>query len=527
MSAGGTLVDLLSDCAARHGDRAALVFDDLTLTYAGLERAANRAARSFIRHGVRPGDRVAIWMPKSREAIVAIWAAMKAGAAYVAIDPGAPALRALSYMRDCEVSALVTVPSLGRALAEIINRRVGLSAVWYANANDDAHAIAGCLAVEWAEVEAESSQANEVSVAPDDLAAVQYTSGSTGTPKGAMIAHRTLVHQALWTRRELAISEHDRIGGYAPIAAAMSGFDLFVGVSAGASMYPVSARIAPFPGAVIKSWSEQRITICYLVPSALMMMLAQGRIHALDLSALRIVGFAGEAYPLARLRELMEHLAHVQFVHSYSRTETRIRSIHEVKFPPEESDVRRIGRVPPDCAMLVLDENQRPVRTGEIGELWIAGPAVMRGYWGQPELTAQVIKKIAIGGAEVLGCRTGDLVRLCEGGAIELVGRADQQVKIRGHRVDLGEVEAALNRHPAVERAVVTVVAQPAGNELRAIVMIKAGAGADAAQLRNHCAAILPPPMIPAIIDFRARLPLSPNGKIDRRALKKSAAVDQ
>jgi amino acid adenylation domain-containing protein len=523
MTARGTLVDLLADSAAMHGDPAALVLEDRTLTYADLEQAANRAANSLTRYGVKPGDRVAIWMPKSLTAIIAIWAAMKAGAAYVIIDPLAPPARGLGFAQNCEIAALVTVSALGRALSEIEGCQVPTRAVWYADDDGDAPAVAGRPAVRWAETEAESSQAPAITVDPDDLAAVQYTSGSMGTPKGAMISHRALVWQAEWTRHGLEISEHDRIGGYSPLAGAMSGFDLFVSVSAGASMYPVPARTAPFPGAVIRSWSEQRISVCYLVPSALIMMLAQGNIRALDLSALRIVDFGGERFPVERLRELMELLPHVRFIHSYSRTETKVRSFHEVKFPPDESDVRRIGRVPADCAMLVLDENQRPVASGESGELWIAGPGVMHGYWDQSEARAQVMRKIRSNGAEVLACRTGDLVRLCEGGALELVGRADQQVKIRGHRVDLGEVEAALDSHPAVERAAAMV--SKVGNELIAIVVVRAGSRTDGAMLLNHCARILPPHMIPAVIKFRKQLPLNANGKIDRRALDESAGA--
>jgi acyl-CoA synthetase (AMP-forming)/AMP-acid ligase II len=216
-----------------------------------------------------------------------------------------------------------------------------------------------------------------------------------------------------------------------------------------------------------------------------------------------------------------------RFVHVYARTEAKIRTYHEIKFPPEEFDTHQIGEVPPDVRMLVLDEDQRPAAPGAIGELWIAGSGLMLGYWGLPELTADVMRVIELSATDkVLASRTGDLVRRHGDGRLELIGRADQQIKVRGFRVELGEVEAALQRHAGVERAVVVAEADgDVGRRLRAIVVPRRDGGADQRSLRELCAKTLPRYMIPAVFEFRTELPLTSNGKVDRRALHTSSAT--
>jgi len=234
----------------------------------------------------------------------------------------------------------------------------------------------------------------------------------------------------------------------------------------------------------------------------------------------------GEHLPLQRLGELMRLLPRTRFVVSYGRTEAKVRSLHEVKFPPREIDTRTIGRTARDTRLIVLDEYENPVADGAIGELWIAGPGLMLGYYGQPAMTAEFIRAITLGPNDsVIACRTGDLVRRQADGTLELIGRADDQIKVRGHRVEIAEVETALCRHPAVEAAVVIGVPDAEiGNRLKAVVVLKNGSDISETALRDHCAAELPPHMVPEAIEFRASLPLMSNGKVDRRGLREISA---
>jgi amino acid adenylation domain-containing protein len=514
------LPDFLVHNAERLGGNSALIMEDRVLTYAELEIAANRLAHSIIRHGVKRGDRVALWLPKSLEAIVAVWAVMKAGAAYVPVDPMAPPLRLATIARDCEIAGLVTT----MARAEDLNQAFGASApmrtVWYADSAGDVPQIANCPKLRWSELETESGEAPSFVIDDDDLASVQYTSGSTGTPKGVMVSHRALVGQAAWTCKMFELLPADRMPGYTPLSGAMSSFEIFAGARAGATTYLVPPRQAPFPASVARLWSEQRLTAWFVVPSVLTLMLKSGNLGALDFSPLRIVGFSGEKFPVERLHELMSLLPWVRFVNCYSRTESKLRTWHEVKFPPQEADTRQIGQTPAAWNMLVLDENERPVPDEAIGELWVSGPGLMSGYWGLPDLTAEVLKPIEADGERVLACRTGDLVKRLKDGGLELVGRAGQQVKIRGHRVELGEIEAVISRHPAVMQvAVAAVPDDDFGNRLRAVIVLKDGARADEHTFRGHCTAILPPHMIPETFHLTSNLPLMGNGKVDRQAL--------
>ncbi len=481
----------LAAAASRHGARPALSMDDSVLTYAELDASANRVANSLIRHGVRSGDRVAIWLPKSLEAIISIWGVLKTGAAFVPVDPGAPASRLAAIARDCEVRALVTALDRAGDLHQAFGAIAPMRAVLYAGDGAGSIPAARWSCAPWNEVEAESAEPPPVHIDDTALALVQYTSGSAGTPKGVMISHRALAGQADWTVASFGLSSEDRIAGHTPLSSAMSTFEIFAGVLAGATVYPVAPQIAPFPAAVAKSWSDQRITAIFVVPSVLQMLLSRGNLGVLGFSELRIIGLGGEHLPAQRLGELMRLLPRVRFVIAYGRTETKLRAFHEVKFPPEEIDTRIIGKTPPDTRLLVLAEDEKPVADGALGELWVTGPGLMLGYYGLPEMTAQVLRTVRLGPNEsVLACRTGDLVRRHADGTLELVGRADEQIKVRGYRVETAEIETALYRHPAVQAAVAIAVPDPEiGNRLKAVVVLRNGSEIGEQALRIHCAA--------------------------------------
>jgi amino acid adenylation domain-containing protein len=520
------LQSFLTETASRHGARPALSMEDRILTYAELDASANRVANSLIRLGVRNGDRVALWMPKSLEAIISIWGILKAGAAFVPVDPAAPVSRLATIARDCEVRVLVSETARAAELHDELGAAATVRAVLYAGDGSQTDRDAPWSSATWLEVESESSAPPPVRIDDTALALVQYTSGSGGTPKGVAIQHRALTGQAEWTVAALGLSTDDRIPGYTPLSGAMSTFEIFGGVRAGATVYPVPPRVAPFPAAVAKSWSDQRITAAYVVASVLQMLLSRGNLGALDFSTLRTIVIGGEHLPVQRLGELMRLLPRTRFVISYGRTEAKVRSLHEVKFPPQEIDTRTIGRTAADTRLIVLDENENPVADGEVGELWIAGPGLMLGYYGQPAMTAEFIRTVTLGPNDsVIACRTGDLVRRQADGTLELIGRADDQIKVRGHRVEIAEVETALCRHPAVLAAVVIGVPDAeVGNRLKAVVVLKNGSDTGETALRDHCAAELPPYMVPEAIEFRASLPLMSNGKVDRRGLREIAA---
>ena len=524
MSLHRLLPRLVTQSADRHATAPAVVMDGVTLDYATLEQRSNRFARSLVAHGVRRGDRVALWLPKSPDAIVALYGIMKAGAAYVPGDPASPASRLAYIARDCAVAGLVTTRDRAQALDEAFAGRAPMRALWFADA-DDARAelphVAGLPGVHWAALASEEPRAFDSPALEDDLAYILYTSGSTGDPKGVMLSHRNCRVFTDWAAETFALTSQDRVANQAPFHFDLSTFDLFSAAAAGASVHPVSPRIAAFPAAVAMRWTQDRLSVWYCTPSSLVLMLTRGGLEKQDLSALRVLLFAGEVFPTKYLRQLVALAPHARYANLFGPTETNVCTWLEVKQAPEGDAPLSIGRACPYDEALVLDDALRPVPAGGVGELWIRGASVMHGYWGSPERTALALQTIDIApGIRDRAYRTGDLVRVLSDGNLEFLGRRDHQVKTRGYRVELGEIETRLAAHPAVGEAVVVAVPDDeVTNRLKAVVVSKADVEVSADELREHCARTLPRYMVPETVEFRKDLPRTSSGKVDRRAL--------
>jgi L-proline---[L-prolyl-carrier protein] ligase len=484
---------LVVDAAQRHADRPAVKDDTGEMSYAELDALSGRAATALAELGVRRGDRVAIWLNKSIQAIAAMQGTLRIGAAYVPVDPMSPPLRAGTVMRDCAIRALVA-PSDGAS--SVIEQLEGVSVL----ASDD-----GPADIAWSELEQLDATPPVDSSGEDALAYILYTSGSTGVPKGVCISHRNAMAFVDWAAREVDARPEDRFSNHAPFHFDLSVFDLYAAFLAAARVAIVPERHAYVPRALVDFVVGEGITVWYAVPSALSLMVDRGGLLDEPDLPLRAVVFAGEPYPIKQLRRLCDGLPGVRLFNWYGPTETNVCTGYEVRhIEPDRSVPVPIGRAASGDRVWAIKDDGSEASVGEQGELLVTGPTVSLGYWGRERH----------GDAPY---RTGDIVRLQADGEYVYVGRRDQMIKLRGHRVELGDVEAALLLHPEVDEAAVAVVGS--GVEARLVAFLVVQSELPLLELKRHCAERLPRYMIVDRAIYLHELPRTRNGKVDRLAL--------
>src|SRR6266536_3886998 len=517
------LHQLLTESAERRPDAEAVRLLDQALTYGELEKLSNQLAHALIEIGVVSGDRIGIYLQKSPAAIVSIFGVLKTGACYVPVDANAPGPRLLEIARQCEFRALITTCTLSEKLRTISREEWPMSATIFVDKLPDVPALAP-QPLSFADIlPSQSITPPSVNVIGHDLAYILFTSGSTGTPKGVMLSHLNALTFVNWGFETFAIRAHDRLSNHAPFNFDLSVFDIFVAVKAAAAISLVPEGLSVFPVQLSSFIQDQRITVWYSVPMVLSLLQSRGKLEERDLSSLRWVLFAGEVFPSKHLRALMEKLPHPRYANLYGLTETNVCTWYEVgQIPENQTTPIPIGKACANMAVIAIDEAGRRVATpGEGGLLFARGSNVMQGYYGRPAESAAsfISNPFAPGRDEKLYC-TGDWVTLDENGNYLFVGRKDHMIKTRGYRVELGEIEAVMVAHPAVDEAVALAIPDEAiGNTIRAIVTINDSRSLTSTELKRHCAEKLPPYMVPEEVEIRDTLPRTGNGKIDRQRL--------
>ena len=511
---------LLAASAAASPGHVAVVHGDDRITYGELDQAAARVARAFRELGARPGDRVALFLPKSIPAVVSLFGALKTGAAYVPVDPHAPARRAALILRDCGVRCVVTTAGRLAALREA-DPGLAFEAIVV---EDDGEAAPPAGATAWRDVLAGPALAQPHDGVETDLGYILYTSGSTGVPKGVMISHRAALTFIHWTHTEFAVTAADVVSNHAPVHFDLSIFDLFTTVKAGGTVVLVPDRLSTFPVKLTELVRARGITIWYSVPSALILMLTRGKLAEWGAPSLRLILFAGEVFPIKYLKELRRAFRG-RLANLYGPTETNVCTWYEVGGDVLQRDTPiPIGKATLNYEVFALTADGRRVAPGEQGELYARGPGLMTGYWGDSAKTAAVLVRNPLQPAyDEWVCRTGDLVIPDQRGDYLYVGRRDHMVKIRGYRVELGEVEAALYQHEKVREAAVVPVDGPDGGKMLQAFVVGDGS-VTVELLERHCLERLPRYMVPERFAIRPALPKTSTGKIDRPALQAELA---
>jgi amino acid adenylation domain-containing protein len=516
------LPQAVTQSADRFPDSEAIRFQGQSLTYEELDTRSNSLARVLVEQGVSRGDRVGIYMKKCLESAIAIHGILKAGGAYVPLDPFSPVGRISYVIQDCGIRHLISNEGQFDSLQQLLAEETSLEHL--IGIPPQADLPIQCTG--WQDISNAPSLVPEPSLTELDLAYILYTSGSTGTPKGIMHTHRSALSFAEWAAETYSLTSEDRLSNHAPLHFDLSTFDFFAGAIAGATTVIIPEAITKFPTSLSKLIEEEKISVWYSVPFALVQLMQHGGLGSRDLSALRWILFAGEVFPTKHLRQLVAMLPGIRFSNLYGPTETNVCTFYQVLQLPEDSDETiPIGKPCANIEDLVVGPDDFPVAPGEVGELLIRGGVVMKGYWGQPDKTENgFYRRSVFDYFEDRFYRTGDLVRLDADGNYRYLGRKDRQIKTHGYRVELDEVEAALLTHERVQEAATYPVSDKQGSNLiEASVIPREGCVLTDEDLMGHLADRLPPYAVPVKIDIVDDFPRTSTGKIKRRELQARA----
>ncbi|MGH7678104.1 MAG: amino acid adenylation domain-containing protein [Gemmatimonadaceae bacterium] len=491
---------------------------DGQISYRDLNALSDRLRDRLIALGVQPGDRVGVYARKSIDAVVAIFGAMKAGAAYVPVDPSAPAWRCAYILNDCSVRAVVLEERFRTAFEDEV-RKLGGNVPHMISMDGAGGGGPVRAALDRLDAAGKAPEISSVECKPEDLAYILYTSGSTGKPKGVMLTHGNALAYVDWLSDTFSPRQTDRFSSHAPFHFDLSILDLYLCFKHGGTLILIGSEAGREPSGLAQLIADRRISIWYSAPSILSVLAEFGKLERFDYGSLRIVFFAGEVFPIKYLRLIKQQWTHPRYVNMYGPTETNVCTWFEIpkEIPDDRADPYPIGKVCENLAGKVVDQDGRDLPAREEGELCISGTNVMVGYWNLPEQTS---RSFLVDGAGVRWYRTGDIVVLDEADDYVFVGRRDRMVKRRGHRVELGEIEAGLYRHQQIrEAAVIARSDGDGGVRIRAFIAMKDGQPGSIIALKKFSAEQLPASMIPDDFVFLDVLPKTSTDKTDYQRL--------
>lgn len=513
-----TLPQMVEAAAKRFPQKDAFRCQQQAITFGQLNQQMNQLAHLLIDLGVKRGDRIGVYMSRSLETALAIYGIMQAGAAFVPLDPLAPIERIHFQLEDCGIDYLISQTAQRRKLALLSSSRLkGIIGVKEAGE---------IPAYPWTTVQqVEKTDRPAVKVMENDLAYIMYTSGTTGKPKGIMHTHYSGMSYAKLSAGLYDLTEEDRVGNHAALHFDISTFGYFSAPYVGATTIIVPDAYTKIPASLSSLMESEQLTFWYSVPLALIQLVQRGVLEERNLQSLRWVLFGGEPFPPKFLRSLMQTWPQAQFSNVYGPAEVNQCTYYHIPTIPSNDEPLPLGYIWDNTEMLILDEQDEEVVGGEIGELLIRSATRMQGYWQRPDLTKKgFFIQSQVPGIPEVYYRTGDLVRLDVDGLLHFLGRKDRQIKTRGYRVELDEVEAILITHEAVEEAAVfSFNTEDAGLLVGAAVTLKKGQHTDEQSLRNHVGQSLPSYALPQHINITQALPRTAAGKINRKALKQLA----
>lgn len=477
------------------------------LTYFELDQRANQLARRLVEAGVQPRAKVAVAQPRGMSRVVTLLAILKAGAAYLPIDPDWPASRRALVLGQVDCHFLVVDPALGMDFDNLSSQGGRLRQL-----------------MPYCELDAQrSTQRLDIAVAPTDPCYQMFTSGSTGVPKGVVIKHAGVTHDLLFLIRKLGLGPGHRVLQLTAFSFDPSVRDLFATLGCGACAVLVDDESARHPARIIERLCRSAVShVLSMVPTMLRALLSEAEDHpqACSLQVLMLNGERLRGDDCARARHVFGE--HIRLINQYGPTEATMTSaMHDINDDDLHTLTVPLGRPNPNTWLWVMDAEGWPLPFGAVGEIWICGPGLADGYDNLPEQTAAAFVQSHLPHEDRPRrfYRTGDLGRWRSDGILEFQGRVDFQVKLRGHRIELGEIDACLGQQPGVGHCATTLYEDGSGRQWLCAFYTVAGDPPDSALLKQALGARLPPAMVPALFIVQPSLPLTASGKVDRRRL--------
>jgi long-chain acyl-CoA synthetase len=506
--------DQLRRSAQRHPQATAVVAGGTAHTFAEIDRASDALACCLADRGVRRGDRVAIMADNSVEVVVALFAALKAGAVFVVLNPTTKADKLAYILNDCTVAALVASRQVARTATRALSDAPSVATAVWIGGVPETDGLISALAYDDAVAAGAGRGPADAGLIDADLGALVYTSGSTGQPKGVMLTHRNLVHNAWSISTYLGLRADDVVACMLPLAFDYGLFQVLMAARVGCAV--VLERSFAYPRDVVGRLADQRVTVLPGVPTIFATLLQSMPFDGVDLSSVRMLTNTAAALPPAHIRRLRDAFPGARVFSMYGLTEcTRVSYLDPDRL---DDKITSVGKAMPNTEAYVVDSDGSRAPPGEVGELVVRGASVMRGYWGKPEATAACLRDGEIAGEKVL--HTGDQFRTDDEGFLYFVGRTDDVFKCKGEKISPKEIEHVLYELEAVaEAAVVGVPHEIDGQAVKAVVAPGPGATLSEEQVRRHCRARLENYMVPRFVDVLEALPKTDSGKIRKAAL--------
>ena len=507
--------------AERRPDALAVRLRDVQLTYSELATTSSRLARLLQGGGCVPGDRIGVLMPKSPMAVVAMHGIMKAGCVYVPIDAGSPAARVSRIVEASEPRWLLASGPASDLIDEITPQGAGADRPRVGWLEPEAvHGMRYRAEFDLRDVEAHPAELLPSGAVPSDAAHILFTSGSTGIPKGVVINHANVTDFVEWGVAYFGMGPDDRVSGHSPFAFDLSTFDIYGALHSGAELHLVPPELNLLAKKLVAFINDAELTQWFSVPSVLTYIASFDAVQAGDFPALRRLIWCGEVFPTASLVHWMERLPGVTFTNLYGPTEATIASSYYTlpAIPADETAAVPIGVPCTGEELIVLDDDLTQVPANEVGDLYIGGVGLSPGYWRNEEATTAAF--IDWGGRRIY--RTGDLATMDDDGLVYFRGRSDTQIKSRGHRIELGEVETALATLSQLREGVIVAVLTGGfeGTAICCAYIPVADEDVSPRTIRASLSKLIPSYMMPTKWLELEQMPKNTNGKVDKSWLK-------